>query len=144
VASTMIKFCDKVVKLLCETYVRFRSSSFIPLWLRLKPTPLFLSIEHLTAHQIPDPPAPFCNILPDLPIVDRENLLITLCTDKSVLHLGCSDHPFTEKNLVSGTLLHSKLSKIASRCHGIDCEASSLSILKKAFPSARFFHGNIF
>ena len=109
----------------------------------MTPTPLFRSIEHLTAHQIPDPPTPFCNILPDLPIVDRENLLITLCTDKSVLHLGCSNYPFTEKKLASGTLLHAKLNKIASRCHGVDCEASSLSILKKAFPSASFFHGNV-
>jgi hypothetical protein len=143
VPSTIIKFCDEIVNLLYKTYFRFRSSFFIPQWLRVKPTPLFRSIEHLTAHQIPDPPTPFCNILPDLPIVNRENLLITLCTDKSVLHLGCSNYPFTEKKLASGTLLHAKLNKIASRCHGVDCEASSLSILKKAFPSASFFHGNV-
>ncbi|MDO8431273.1 MAG: class I SAM-dependent methyltransferase [Candidatus Binatus sp.] len=62
---------------------------------------------------------------------DRAEYLIEQCRGKRVLHVGCGDDPFTEAKLSNGSLLHSLLSEVASRCCGVDSSVSSIELLKR-------------
>jgi 2-polyprenyl-3-methyl-5-hydroxy-6-metoxy-1,4-benzoquinol methylase len=61
---------------------------------------------------------------------DRNNYFCQLARDKEILHVGCTDFPFTEDRVINGTLLHSQLEKVAKKIIGIDLSEESISILK--------------
>lgn len=63
-------------------------------------------------------------------VVDREKKILELCKSKSILHLGCADHPFSVERHIAGTLLHEKLSRIANRIWGVDCSIKGIDFLK--------------
>lgn len=63
-------------------------------------------------------------------IVDRDNKILELCRDRSVLHLGCADSPYYEYRHKTGTLLHEKLSRVASHLTGIDLDVTGVDFLK--------------
>lgn len=65
--------------------------------------------------------------VPDL--VQRVAFVTALCRGRSVLHLGCTNHPYTEAVLRDGTLLHLQLAAVASRIVGFDADAAGLSAI---------------
>jgi len=62
-------------------------------------------------------------------IVVRDDQLIRECVGKKVLHLGCTDSPFTQEKLDNGTALHPKLESVASQIVGVDIDSSALATL---------------
>lgn len=66
----------------------------------------------------------------DFPLVDRVKYLKDAARGKKVLHLGCTDYPFTEKVIANEMLLHFELGKIASELYGFDFDERGIEILK--------------
>jgi len=64
----------------------------------------------------------------------RDSYLLKLASDRSVIHVGCTDWPFTQENCENGTLLHLKLKKVSSSLLGIDKDLAGLSYLRKIIP----------
>lgn len=65
------------------------------------------------------------------PLVQRVEFLSTRCQARSVLHLGCTNHPYGAEALRAGTLLHSRLQAVASRVVGFDADAPGLAELER-------------
>lgn len=55
-----------------------------------------------------------------------------LCRDKKVLHIGCSDYPFSNPS----STLHASLSKIAKELHG--CDVNGIEELRSYIPGVYF------
>ena len=66
-----------------------------------------------------------------IPLVDRLTYLKNLCHGKKVLHLGCTDYPYTETVIKNEMLLHFELGRIASELYGFDFDEPGIEILKK-------------
>lgn len=71
--------------------------------------------------------------LPRLQIVERDAWLVDLCRNQTVLHLGCSDAPWTESRAAQGKLLHQHLLPVATRLAGVDTDAESIEIMRTKF-----------
>ena len=67
--------------------------------------------------------------LPYCRVVERDTYFLDFCRRKNVLHIGCTDAPFTESKWNAGTLLHSKLDHVAQRTVGIDVDSDSVKWL---------------
>ncbi|MEO0532742.1 MAG: class I SAM-dependent methyltransferase [Cyanobacteria bacterium P01_A01_bin.123] len=53
--------------------------------------------------------------------LQRDAFILAKCKDKKILHVGCTDHPFFEINLLEGNLLHQKVASIdTQKLVGID------------------------
>ena len=66
-----------------------------------------------------------------IPLVDRLTYLKNLCHGKKVLHLGCTDYPYTETVIKNEMLLHFELGRIASELYGFDFDEPGIEILQK-------------
>ncbi len=64
-------------------------------------------------------------------LVRRLDTIKELCSGKSVLHLGCTNYPYTELAINSNTLLHFELEKLAGELYGFDFGQEGLDILGK-------------
>lgn len=64
-------------------------------------------------------------------LVQRLDVIRSFCKDKSVLHLGCTNYPYTEEAINNDMLLHFELSKITTRLCGLDADKTGLDILRK-------------
>lgn len=62
-------------------------------------------------------------------IVNREEKIVELCKNNSVLHLGCADYPYSVEQYRTGKLLHEKLKKVAKQLLGIDISQEGLDYL---------------
>ncbi len=64
--------------------------------------------------------------------VDREEYIFRQADDKRVLHVGCSDMPFTEKKLKKGSLLHQRIIDNSSfiRLAGVDISNEGISLMR--------------
>lgn len=62
-------------------------------------------------------------------IVQRLALIEDLCVGKKVLHLGCTNHPYTREAIDYDMLLHFKLEKIASGLYGFDYDQEGINAL---------------
>jgi ubiquinone/menaquinone biosynthesis C-methylase UbiE len=67
----------------------------------------------------------------DFPLVDRLSYLKAAARGKKVLHLGCTDYPFTEKVIANKMLLHFELQKIAGELYGFDFDERGIEILNE-------------
>lgn len=67
----------------------------------------------------------------DFQLVQRLPFITEMCAGKRVLHLGCTNAPYTEDSINNDMLLHFKLEKIASSLYGIDSDQDGLDILKE-------------
>ena len=63
-------------------------------------------------------------------LLDREKIILEISKGKKVLHLGCTDHPFTMERFMDGTLLHDKIQKIAKKLVGIDISKEGIEAMK--------------
>lgn len=55
-----------------------------------------------------------------------------LCRGNKVLHLGCTDYPFTRQRIDDRMLLHSSLKGVAAELYGFDQDQQGLDILAAA------------
>src|SRR5436190_1514233 len=67
--------------------------------------------------------------LPRSKIVDRDTYFLDACRGKKVLHIGCTDAPFTQSKFASGALLHQKLGPVTSILVGVDIDKESVDWL---------------
>ena len=63
-------------------------------------------------------------------MVQRNDLINDLCFQRKVLHLGCSNYPYTQEAIDSQMLLHFDLEKIAGELYGFDSDQKGIDILK--------------
>lgn len=63
-------------------------------------------------------------------VVDRDDYLISRCTGKKVLHLGCTDSPVYEEQFQAGRLLHPKLLNVADDILGLDVDGEAVKWLE--------------
>ncbi|WP_225931341.1 class I SAM-dependent methyltransferase [Leptolyngbya sp. 7M] len=64
------------------------------------------------------------------PLVLRRETLISLSKGKKVLHLGCTNHPYTQQAIENDMLLHFEIGKVASELTGFDNDDDGLNILR--------------
>jgi len=62
-------------------------------------------------------------------IVQRVEFIKSVCNGKNVLHLGCTNYPYTELSLKNNDLLHFELEKITDNLTGFDFDQKGLDIL---------------
>jgi len=72
----------------------------------------------------------------------RDAYLIRLAVDHDVVHIGCTDWPFTKVNSENGTLLHLKLAKICSTLIGVDIDLEGIKYLETLVPG-KYLHANL-
>lgn len=65
-------------------------------------------------------------------LVDRVDFIKKMCAGKKVLHLGCTNSPFTKISIENEMLLHFDLKKVVKELHGFDYDREGLDILKQA------------
>ncbi len=68
----------------------------------------------------------------DFQVVQRVELIRSECEGKRVLHLGCTNYPYTEDSIKNDMLLHSDLAKSAAALYGIDSDATCIAMLTDA------------
>ena len=64
-------------------------------------------------------------------LVQRVEYIKNICVGKKVLHLGCTNHPYTEDSIKNEMLLHFDLEKQASELYGFDYDQEGLNVLSK-------------
>jgi 2-polyprenyl-3-methyl-5-hydroxy-6-metoxy-1,4-benzoquinol methylase len=64
-------------------------------------------------------------------IYDRRSLICHAVEGKKVLHIGCTDTPFTEERLRGKNLLHQELQSYVSHLSGLDVDEKAISIMEK-------------
>ncbi len=62
-------------------------------------------------------------------LVQRLETITALCKNKKVLHLGCTNYPYTQEAIDNDMLLHFELEKEASEVYGFDFDQSGIDIL---------------
>jgi hypothetical protein len=62
-------------------------------------------------------------------LVQRLEAIREICRGRNVLHLGCTNYPYTEDAIEKNMLLHFDLEKIAERLTGFDYDQAGLDIL---------------
>ena len=65
-------------------------------------------------------------------MVDRVQFIKNTCVGKKVLHLGCTDYPFTQEVIKNEMLLHFELGKVAKELYGFDFDERGIKILSDA------------
>ncbi len=75
----------------------------------------------------------------DFQLVQRLPFILEMCAGKRVLHLGCTNAPYTEESINNDMLLHFELEKIASSVYGIDADQNGIDILKEQGANNLYF-----
>lgn len=65
-------------------------------------------------------------------LVQRVEFIERKCKGKKVLHLGCTNWPYTQDSIDNDMLLHSALAKTASELYGFDFDQEGIDVLNKA------------
>lgn len=66
-----------------------------------------------------------------VPAVQRVEYLTEACRGRRVLHLGCTDAPYTQQRLDDDMLLHRRLSLVADELWGLDSDEPGLERLRR-------------
>ncbi len=74
--------------------------------------------------------------------INRLKYFLDTCSDKKVLHLGCSSGQHIRARIERGSLLHSKLNNVASVLHGLDLDEDSLKVMSDEYGIQHLHHGN--
>ena len=75
-------------------------------------------------------------------VVQRLDIIKQLCANKRVLHLGCTNYPYTHEAIDSKMLLHFELEKICSDLWGLDADLPGIDILE-SHGSKQILHGDL-
>lgn len=62
--------------------------------------------------------------------IQRVDFIKRSCEGRKVLHLGCTNYPYTEDAIQKNMLLHFELEKCASEIYALDFDQEGLDILK--------------
>lgn len=62
---------------------------------------------------------------------NRNKFLTGKVSNKNIIHLGCTDWPFAEEEVINNRLLHSKLADQANFVLGIDIDEKGVNYLEK-------------
>lgn len=62
-------------------------------------------------------------------LVQRSDVIFDHCAGKKVLHLGCTNYPYTEEAIKFDMLLHFQLDKVADELWGLDFDQEGIDIL---------------
>jgi hypothetical protein len=65
-------------------------------------------------------------------LVQRVEFIKKICAAKKVLHLGCTNYPYTKDSIQNKMLLHFDLEKTAKELYGFDFDKEGLDILSEA------------
>ncbi len=65
-------------------------------------------------------------------LVDRVKFIKDKCSGKKVLHLGCTDYPYTKHSISNKMLLHFEIEKVAKELYGFDYDQAGIDILREA------------
>jgi 2-polyprenyl-3-methyl-5-hydroxy-6-metoxy-1,4-benzoquinol methylase len=65
------------------------------------------------------------------PLVSREDFLEAMAAGQRVLHLGCADAPLSAERLRSGSLLHTRLARVAQHIVGVDVSGEAVALLRE-------------
>ena len=68
--------------------------------------------------------------IPKQCLVDRDETILKLCREQSVLHLGAADYPFHKEAARHGELLHQKIQRVTKNVVGIDQNREAVEYLK--------------
>jgi SAM-dependent methyltransferase len=71
-------------------------------------------------------------MIKDFELAQRLDLIREMCTGKKVLHLGCTNYPYTEDAIEKHMLLHFELEKVATDLYGLDFDQKGINILRAA------------
>jgi SAM-dependent methyltransferase len=64
-------------------------------------------------------------------VVDRVEFIKEQCKGRKVLHLGCTNYPYTAESLKNNDLLHYSLAQISAELYGFDFDQKGLDILSE-------------
>jgi 2-polyprenyl-3-methyl-5-hydroxy-6-metoxy-1,4-benzoquinol methylase len=67
----------------------------------------------------------------NIKVVDRVTFIKEQCQGKKVLHLGCTNYPYTSESLKNNDLLHFRLAEISGELYGFDFDQKGLDILSE-------------
>jgi SAM-dependent methyltransferase len=67
----------------------------------------------------------------DFDLVQRLEIIKEFCAGRTVLHLGCTNYPYTKEAIDSDMLLHFELEKICSDLWGLDADSTGIEILEQ-------------
>jgi 2-polyprenyl-3-methyl-5-hydroxy-6-metoxy-1,4-benzoquinol methylase len=77
-------------------------------------------------------------------VADRFALIEKLFSGKTVLHVGCADHPaLIPQKIAAGTWTHGYLSRVSSRCVGIDINLEAIDYLRNTIGITNVMYGDI-
>jgi hypothetical protein len=77
-------------------------------------------------------------------IISREAAITEIIRNKSVIHIGCSDHiQVINEKIKTNTWLHKLITDNADRCLGIDIDKESIEFIRKELGYTNVFHGDI-
>ena len=65
----------------------------------------------------------------DFDLVQRLDIIREICSGKRVLHLGCTNYPYTEDAIKLNMLLHFDLEKVATDLWGLDSDQAGINVL---------------
>lgn len=66
-----------------------------------------------------------------IPLVHRVEFIKKICEGKKVLHLGCTNSPYTQKSIDDQMLLHHDLKRVAKEVYGFDYDQEGLEIFER-------------
>jgi len=75
-------------------------------------------------------------------LVQRVDFIKDQCRGKRVLHLGCTNYPYTEDAIQKNMLLHFELEKCSNELYGFDFDQPGIDILVNA-GSKNLFQANL-
>lgn len=65
----------------------------------------------------------------ELELVQRLDVVKSVATGKSVLHLGCTNYPYTQQAIDNDMLLHFQVSEVADEIYGFDADKRGIEEL---------------
>jgi 2-polyprenyl-3-methyl-5-hydroxy-6-metoxy-1,4-benzoquinol methylase len=65
-------------------------------------------------------------------LVERVEFLKEACVGKKVLHLGCTNYPYTKDSIDNNMLLHFEMAKVAKELYGFDFDQAGIDVLREA------------
>jgi SAM-dependent methyltransferase len=64
-----------------------------------------------------------------LDLVQRTDVILEECRGKKVLHLGCTNYPYTQDAVDNDMLLHFEIENVAEELYGLDFDQAGIDIL---------------
>ena len=77
------------------------------------------------------------------PLVQRVEFIKQICKGKKVLHLGCTNYPYTHEAIENEMLLHFELQEICGEVYGFDFDQAGIDILEKERGSKNLFRADL-